>query len=119
MSRVFACMCSATEAGLCCRTHVFLWNSATGTSVLHRLMQDFVGKLQVSFAEYRLFYRAHLQKRPIILSILLAEATLDLCQTSLALGKQNSVALSLASFERWGAGVEYHFQEFNEPYAPS
>jgi len=28
-------------------------------------------KLQVSFAEYRLFYRALLQKRPIILSILL------------------------------------------------
>jgi len=21
--------------------------------------------------------------------------------------------------ERWGAGVEYHFQEFNEPYSPS
>ena len=21
--------------------------------------------------------------------------------------------------ERWGAGVEYHFQEFNLPYAPS
>jgi len=21
--------------------------------------------------------------------------------------------------ERWGAGVEYRFQEFNEPYAPS
>jgi len=21
--------------------------------------------------------------------------------------------------ERWGARVEYHFQEFNEPYAPS
>jgi len=21
--------------------------------------------------------------------------------------------------ERWGAGVEAHFQEFNEPYAPS
>jgi len=21
--------------------------------------------------------------------------------------------------ERWGAGVEYHFQEFNEPYAPT
>ena len=21
--------------------------------------------------------------------------------------------------ERWGAGVEYQFQEFNEPYAPS
>ena len=32
-------------------------------------------KLQVSFAEYCLFYRALLQKRPIILSILLTEAT--------------------------------------------
>ena len=37
----------------------------------------FVGsiKLQVSFAEYGLFYRSLLQKRPIILSILLTEAT--------------------------------------------
>jgi len=33
-------------------------------------------KLQVSFAEYRLFCRALLQKRPIILSILLTVATL-------------------------------------------
>jgi len=32
-------------------------------------------KLHVSFAEYRLFYRALLQKRPKILSILLTEAT--------------------------------------------
>jgi len=32
-------------------------------------------KLEVSFAEYRLFYRALLQKRPIISSILPAEAT--------------------------------------------
>jgi len=32
-------------------------------------------KLQVSFPEYRLFYRALLQKRPIILSILLTVAT--------------------------------------------
>ena len=32
-------------------------------------------KLWVSFAEYRLFYRALLQKRPIILSILLTVAT--------------------------------------------
>ena len=32
-------------------------------------------KLQVSFAEYRLFYRALLQKRPLSLSILLTEAT--------------------------------------------
>jgi len=33
-------------------------------------------KLQVSFAEYSLFYRALLQKRPIILSVLLTVATL-------------------------------------------
>ena len=26
---------------------------------------------------------------------------------------------SVPPYERWGAGVEYHFQEFNEPYAPS
>ena len=32
-------------------------------------------KLEVSFAEYRLFYRALLQKRPVILSILLTKAT--------------------------------------------
>ena len=32
-------------------------------------------KLYVSFAEYRLFYRSLLQKRPIILSILLTKAT--------------------------------------------
>jgi len=32
-------------------------------------------KLHVSFAEYLLFYRALLQKRPIILSILLTKAT--------------------------------------------
>jgi hypothetical protein len=32
-------------------------------------------KLKVSFAEYRLFNRALLQKRPTILSILLTEAT--------------------------------------------
>ena len=32
-------------------------------------------KLQVSFAEYSLFYRALLQKRPIILRSLLIKAT--------------------------------------------
>jgi len=32
-------------------------------------------KLKVSFAEHRLFYRALLQKRPIILKSLLIEAT--------------------------------------------
>jgi len=35
---------------------------------------DFL-KLDVPFAEYSLFYRALLQKRPIILSILLTKAT--------------------------------------------
>jgi len=34
-------------------------------------------KVQVSFAEYRLFYRAPLQKRPIILRSLLIVATPD------------------------------------------
>ena len=28
-------------------------------------------------------------------------------------------AIACGTMERWGAGVEYHFQEFNEPYAPS
>ena len=27
--------------------------------------------------------------------------------------------VTVGHIERWGAGVEYHFQEFNEPYAPS
>jgi len=31
----------------------------------------------------------------------------------------NVVAWLVYEGERWGAGVEYHFQEFNEPYAPS
>jgi len=38
-------------------------------------------KLQVSFAEYRLFYRALLQKSPIILRILLTVATPYRCFT--------------------------------------
>ena len=36
-------------------------------------------KIQVSFAEYRFFYRAFLQKRPIILRSLLIEATPYMC----------------------------------------
>ena len=31
----------------------------------------------------------------------------------------NPIDTMLSLCERWGAGVEYHFQEFNEPYAPS
>jgi len=36
-------------------------------------------KLQVCFAEYRLFYRAHLQKRPIILRSLLMHLNVTNC----------------------------------------
>ena len=73
------------------------------------------GEVQVSFAEYRLFHRALLQKRPIILSILLIEARI----------------LHLAlRWERWGDGVDTQQNvrgevggwgrvPFNEPYAPS
>ena len=32
---------------------------------------------------------------------------------------RSPVQKSPTLFERWTAGVEYHFQEFNEPYAPS
>ena len=31
---------------------------------------------------------------------------------------ENAIYL-MDNVERWGAGVEYHFQELNEPYAPS
>ena len=50
-----------------CGIHIFLhmgWLRSVGSI-----------KLYVSFAEYRLFYRSLLQKRPIILSILLIVAT--------------------------------------------
>ena len=33
--------------------------------------------------------------------------------------ERHSTSKSVYLHERWGAGVEYHFQEFNEPYAPS
>ena len=48
-----------------------------GTPIAHELLlTDMVWqwKLQVSFAEYSLFYRALLQKRPMILSMQLTEA---------------------------------------------
>ena len=48
-------------------------------------------KLQVSFAAYRLFYRALLQKRPIISSILLTKAT------PYSFSKDNSVDIILKS----------------------
>jgi len=46
------------------KRHFFEWLRLEGSS-----------KLQVSFAEYSLFYRALLQKRPIILRSLLTKAT--------------------------------------------
>ena len=52
-------------------------HAAAGVHYIHIGWLRSVGsiKLQVSFADYGLFYRALLQKRPIILSILLAKAT--------------------------------------------
>jgi len=35
------------------------------------------------------------------------------------LGLLYTLTCLIGPVERWGAGVEYHFQEFNEPYAPS
>ena len=58
-------------------------------------------KLYVSFAKYRLFYRALLQK--IFIDFVYQHLHID----------------DVYEHERWGAGVQYHFQEFNEPYAPS
>ena len=60
------------------RASSFFWH-ATFTCTHTRSIRwlQLVGflKLQVSFAEYRLFYRALLQQRPIILRSLLIEAT--------------------------------------------
>jgi len=47
-----------------------LTNVRCGVATISRLL-----KVQVSFAEYRLFYRALLQKRPIFLRSLLIVAT--------------------------------------------
>jgi len=35
--------------------------------------------------------------------------------------KEREAQLSALKYQKesWGAGVEHHFQEFNEPYAPS
>jgi len=76
-------------------------------------------RLHVSFAEYCLFYRALLQKRPVILRSLLIVAT-----------KYPLVWRRTICYERWGAGVETQKNvrgeikgwgrvPFNETYAPS
>jgi len=58
-------------------THIYIYVSRGGRVgyVMGWLRSVGSIKLYVSFAEYFLFYRALLQKRPIILSILLTEAT--------------------------------------------
>ena len=66
-------------------------------------------KLQVSFAEYRLFYRSLLQQRPIILSILLTKATpykLRECRVKRGGGLGSRPKKMYG--ERLGDGVEYH-----------
>ena len=60
--------------------------------------------------------------------------SVSVCQISVSVSVPVSVAMSagtcvgtcvctrssgMRQIERWGAGVENHFQEFNEPYAPS
>ena len=66
-----------------------------------------VMNLQVSFAKEPYKRDDILQKRPIILRSRAVVEDLYYCSSTTS-GRQ-----------RWGAGVEYHFQELNEPYAPS
>ena len=58
-------------------TRVSRWASSSMVGQMCRRWLRLVGslKLEVSFAEYRLFYRAVLQKRPIILRSQLIVAT--------------------------------------------
>jgi len=49
---------------------LILLSACYGVATISRLLQ-----MQVSFAEYRLFHRALLQKRPIIIRSLLVVAT--------------------------------------------
>jgi len=64
-----------------------------GVATISRLL-----KLQVSFVEYSLLYRALLQKRPIILRSLLTKATpyLDFEMEEMTLQVQQVVSLFLA-----------------------
>ena len=54
---------------------MYIWSATTLCSSMGWLRSVASIKLHVSFAEYRLLYRSLLQKRPIILSILLTKAT--------------------------------------------
>ena len=75
--RVHTCVCACTihtHAHAHIHVHTLVYDNleSAGMGWL-RLVGSF--KLYVSFAEYRLLYRAVLQKRPIILRSLLIEAT--------------------------------------------
>ena len=60
---------------MCIYTYIYVHNTSTQHHAMGWLRSVGSIKLHVSFAEYRLFHRALLQKRPIIVSILLTEAT--------------------------------------------
>jgi len=64
-------------------------------------------KWQVSFAEYRLLYRALLQKRPTILSILLSVATPYLNDT------YKCIELTNKKFSKHPATIELTVQKFS------
>jgi len=74
-------------------THDNTWYSTSNMGWL-RLVGSL--KLQVSFAEYRLFYRALLQKRPIILRSLLMVATPYSGDSYPSLSLFSSLCLSLS-----------------------
>jgi len=54
----------------------------------------------VSFAEYRLFYRALLQKRPMILRSLLIVATP--CQKTVSNAKKSHISFCQQMVREWG-----------------
>ena len=71
---IYACRCKVKHLVSCIR--LFIYMECIRLFICMRWLR-LVGslKFQVSFAEYRLFNRALLQKRPIILRSLLLEAT--------------------------------------------
>jgi len=75
MSRIW--MSHGTHMKESCHTYEWVMAQLWMSHVTHMGWLRLVGslKLYVSFAEYCLFYRALLQKRPIILRSLLIEAT--------------------------------------------
>ena len=77
-----------------CKDKASYGSSPSCTSYMGWLRSVGSIKLYVSFAEYRLFRRALLQKRPIILYILLSEATPYKHYTHYACMSQSSVSFA-------------------------